>query len=305
MSTALLLFPDLALILIGCLLRRLSGPGLPLGVSFSAEVWPGIERLVYFVLFPALLFSASLRSRLDSSSTLPMLWVSIGVVLIALVAVWLARWILKPDARDFASLQQCAFRFNTYIGLALAQRLSGDAGVAQLAIIVAFAVPLCNALAVLPLASHSGGNLFVQLLRNPLLVATGSGLIGSTLGIELPEPVMALLNRMGQAAVALGLLSVGAGLNVSGVAGSRWLIGVVTVIKVVLVPACALWFGTLVGLQADMLATVVLFAALPTASSAYILAIQMGGNGPLVAAAITVSTLSAIITLPVWLSLVR
>jgi len=305
MSTALLLFPDLALILIGCLLRRLSGPGLPLGPSFSAEVWPGIERLVYFVLFPALLFTASLRSRLDSSSTLPMLWVAIGVVLIALVSVWLARWILKPDALDFASLQQCAFRFNTYIGLALAQRLSGDAGVAQLAIIVAFAVPLCNALAVLPLASHSGGNLIVQLLRNPLLVATGAGLIGSTLSIELPDPVMALLNRMGQAAVALGLMSVGAGLNVSGVAGSRWLVGVVTAIKLILVPACALWIGTFVGLQPDMLATVVLFAALPTASSAYILAIQMGGNGPLVAAAITVSTLSAMITLPVWLSLVR
>jgi predicted permease len=125
------------------------------------------------------------------------------------------------------------------------------------------------------------------------------------LGVELPEPVMALLNRMGQAAVALGLLSVGAGLNVSGVDGSRWLVGVVTAIKVALVPACALWFGTLIGLQSDMLATVVLFAALPTASSAYILAIQMGGNGPLVAAAITVSTLSAMITLPAWLSLVR
>jgi len=234
-----------------------------------------------------------------------MLWVAIGVVLIGLVAVWLTRWILRPDARDFASLQQCAFRFNTYIGLALAQRLSGDAGVAQLAIIVAFAVPLCNALAVLPLASHSGGNLVVQLLRNPLLVATGAGLIGSGIGLELPEPVMALLNRMGQAAVALGLLSVGAGLNVTGVAGSRCLVAVVTAIKVLLVPACALWFGTLLGLQADMLATVVLFAALPTASSAYILAIQMGGNGPLVAAAITVSTLSTMITLPVWLSLVR
>jgi predicted permease len=110
---------------------------------------------------------------------------------------------------------------------------------------------------------------------------------------------------MGQAAVALGLLSVGAGLNVTGVAGSRCLVAVVTAIKVLLVPACALWFGTLLGLQADMLATVVLFAALPTASSAYILAIQMGGNGPLVAAAITVSTLSTMITLPVWLSLVR
>lgn len=305
MSTALLLFPDLALILLGCLLRRLSGPGRPLGANFGVEVWPGIERLVYFVLFPALLFSAILRSKLDSRATLPMVLVAIAIVLIALAAVWLARSILKPDSRDFASLQQCAFRFNTYIGLALAQRLSGDAGVAQLAIIVAFAVPLCNALAVLPLASHAGGGLLVQLLRNPLLVATGAGLAGSAIGLELPEPVLALLNRMGQAAVALGLLAVGASLNLTAAIGTRALIAVVTLIKVVLVPACALWLGTRFSLRPDALATVMLFAALPTASSAYILAVQMGGNGPLVAQAITVSTVTTIVTLPFWLSFVR
>jgi len=305
MHTALLLFPDLALILIGFALRRLSGPEQPLGLKFHADIWPGIERLVYFVLFPALLFSATIQSHPDQKATLPMLLVALAAVITALSVIWLARALLKPDARDFASLQQCAYRFNSYIGLALAHRLSGAPGVAQMAIILAFAVPLCNALAVLPLASQAGGSLTRQLLRNPLLVATASGLLGSLVGLELPEPLHALLNRMGQAAVALGLMSVGAGLTLAGASRASALLGTVTVIKIILMPACALALGWLLHLEPDTLATVLLFAALPTASSAYILAVQMGGNGPLVATAITLSTLATLVTLPAWLAWVR
>ncbi|MCY1228926.1 hypothetical protein D9M72_412730 [compost metagenome] len=49
---------------------------------------------------------------------------------------------------------------------------------------------------------------------------------------------------------------------------------------------------------------VVLYASLPTASSAYILAVRMGGNGPMVAATISVMTVGAIVTTPLWLALV-
>ena len=65
---------------------------------------------------------------------------------------------------------------------------------------------------------------------------------------------------------------------------------------------CALWVGQAMGLPREVLQTVVLFSALPTASSAYILTVQMGGNGPLVARAVTVSTLVSILSLPMWLS---
>ena len=302
MTTALLLLPDLTLILVGCALRHLSGPRRPLGTSFGPDVWTAIERLVYFVLFPALLFSAILRSPLDVGSTLPMLLLALSSVSVAMAAVWIAGKVLKPDQRDFASIQQCAFRFNTYIGLALAQRLGGDACVAQFALIVTFAVPLCNGAAVLALAAHNGSGLLHQLLRNPLLVATLAGLAGNLMGLTLPEPLQAVLVRMGQASVALGLMAVGAGLNLHGASDSRLLLAIVTLIKVMLLPACALWVGQAMGLPREVLQTVMLFSALPTASSAYILTVQMGGNGPLVARAVTVSTLVSILSLPMWLS---
>jgi len=50
---------------------------------------------------------------------------------------------------------------------------------------------------------------------------------------------------------------------------------------------------------------VVLFAALPTASSAYILAVRMGGLAAPVAALITIQTLAAMVTLPLWVTFAR
>src|SRR5436305_4908653 len=48
LSAALVLLPDFLLIALGAILRRLR--------SFDGTFWSGVERLVYFVLFPALLF---------------------------------------------------------------------------------------------------------------------------------------------------------------------------------------------------------------------------------------------------------
>ncbi|MEO8937633.1 MAG: AEC family transporter, partial [Burkholderiaceae bacterium] len=49
----------------------------------------------------------------------------------------------------------------------------------------------------------------------------------------------------------------------------------------------------------------ILFAALPSASSAYILAVRMGGNGAIVAFLISASTIVSVLTLPIWISIAR
>ena len=68
-------------------------------------------------------------------------------------------------------------------------------------------------------------------------------------------------------------------------------------------PAIALGLIHLLGLSGVPATIVLLFAALPTASSAYILAARMGGRATPVAYAITVQTLLAMVTLPLWISL--
>ena len=296
MSSALLLVPDFSLILIGWLLVRYT--------PFDRAFWSGVERLVYFVLFPALLLQSTNSARFDFSSTSAMLGLAVATTAFGVVTGYLVKFVLRPAPLDFASGLQTAFRFNSYIGLALASRLGGSEGLALMALVVGVTVPLCNVVAVWALARHGESRLLRELARNPLILATAGGLITNLLGLHPPEVVAMTLNRIGSASTALGLMTVGAGLQMRGATGAigpvAWWCGV----KLLAMPAFAWLAGRYLPLTALQYQIVVLFASLPTAPSAYILAVRMGGNGPMVAATISLMTIAAIVTTPLWLALV-
>jgi predicted permease len=204
----------------------------------------------------------------------------------------------------YESGMQTAFRFNSYIALAIASRLAGEEGVGLMALLIGFGVPLCNMAAVHALA-HRSGNLLRELSKNPLLIATGSGLLFSLSGLTLPEVAGAVLSRLGSASIALGLLMVGAGLRLSGMKQDKLMSTYFTAVKLLAVPAVAYGLGRWIGLSGLQLQIVVLFCALPTASSCYILAARMGGNGPVTAFLISLGTLVSAVTIPFWLTLVH
>ncbi|MFJ4288462.1 AEC family transporter [Cupriavidus sp. NPDC089707] len=296
MSSALLLVPDFSLILIGWLLVRYS--------PFDRAFWGGVERLVYFVLFPALLLQSTNAAVFDFSSTSAMLGLALLAMAVGMAGGYAVKWVLKPDALSFASGLQTAFRFNSYIGLALASRLGGSEGLALMAVIVGCSVPLCNVAAVWALARHGETALWKELARNPLILATAGGLVTNLLGLHPPEVVAMTLNRLGSASTALGLMTVGAGLQMSGATGTVGPVAWWTGVKLLAMPCVAWLVGRHLPLTTLQYQIVVLYASLPTASSAYILAVRMGGNGPMVAATISVMTVGAIVTTPLWLALV-
>ncbi|MEC3769354.1 AEC family transporter [Cupriavidus sp. SS-3] len=296
MSSALLLVPDFSLILIGWLLVRYS--------PFDRAFWSGVERLVYFVLFPALLLQSTNTAVLDFSSTSAMLGLALLVLATGLAGGYAVKWVLRPDPVSFASGLQTAFRFNSYIGLALAARLGGSEGLALMAVIVGCTVPLCNVAAVWALARHGQSALWKELARNPLILATAGGLATNLMGLHAPEVLGMTLNRLGSASTALGLMTVGAGLQISGATGTAGPVAWWTGVKLLAMPCVAWLVGRHLPLTALQYQIVVLYASLPTASSAYILAVRMGGNGPMVAATISLMTVAAIVTTPLWLALV-
>lgn len=293
MSDALLLLPDFLLILCGFVICRYTALG--------RSVWDGAERLVYFVLFPALLFTAILRNPLSPGTLLPLAGSALAVVLVGIAAALaLGRW-PGVDARLHASGAQTAFRFNSYVALALAERLGGTPGVAWMALIMSLAVPLCNVAAVWPLARHGGHGYARELLRNPLILATGSGLLFNLLGLRLPELATVTLGRIGSAALPLGLMAVGAGLQFGALREGPRLAAALLSIRHLLLPAVAIVLVLALQLPPAQQAIVVAFAAMPTASSAYVLAVRMGGHGGYVAGLVTVSTLVGMAGLPLAL----
>ncbi len=293
MTEALLLLPDFLLIALGALLVRT--PALP------RPLWEAVERLVYLVLFPALLFGAIARNPLSLDTAAPLAGLALAVTALGIVVALTLRLLPKVDGLLHASGSQTAFRFNTYVALALAERLGGGAGLAWMALLVAVAVPVVNVAAVWPLARQGGQGLVRELARNPLILATTAGLLFNATGLTLPSMVQTTLSRLGAAALPLGLMAVGAGLQVGALRLAPALAAGLLGIRHLVLPAFALLLLMNTGLAAPQQAIVMAFASLPTASSAYVLAVRMGGNGPFTAGLVTLSTLLGMVTLPLWL----
>jgi hypothetical protein len=294
-SAALLVLPDFLLIAFGAFLAR--------AARFQPSFWSGVERLVYYVLFPALLFRALATLPLSFGDALPFLATGVGFTLLGIALSALGRPLLRLPSDVFAACFQCGFRFNTYIALAVAGRVAGERGLALLSLLIGMLVPLVNVAAVAVLAHGRETHVGRALATNPLVIACVAGLAWNALALPRPAVAMRVVDLLAAAALPLGLLAVGAGLSFRGaglpVAALAWWNGV----KLVALPACALVLARLAGLDATETTIAVAMAAVPTATSAYVLAVQMGAPGAPVALLISTGTLLAGLTLPVWLAL--
>ena len=292
MNTALLLLPDFALILLGATIRR----WMHLGDHF----WTGVEKLVYFILFPALLINAIIKTRLDLGAALPLLGTAFAAMAGGMLLGLLPKLFTRLPALTYASMFQCAYRFNSYIALAVAGMLFGAPGIATMGLIVGAAVPFANLVSVWMLARHGETALWREVARNPLIWGTASGFLLNLAGFVPPAPLQAFLGRLADASIALGLIAVGAALRLDGGSAVRGFASWLVAVKLLVLPLIAIGVGSLLGLSGLNFQVVVLFAALPTASSAYILAMRMGGDGRSVAWLISATTLGSMLTLPAW-----
>ncbi len=294
MADALLLLPDFAMIALGFVLCRYT--------ALNRPVWDAVERLVYFLLFPALLFLSIVRHPLPGAAALQLAGIGAALVAVAVSLAYALR--LWPGVNPLlhASGAQTAFRFNTYLALALAERLGGAPGLAAVAVLISVCVPLVNVAAVWPLARQGGQGLARELARNPLILATVGGLIFNALGLTLPGLAVTLVQRISAAALPLGLMAVGAGLRMGALREGPGLAAALMTIRHLLFPAWAITLVWWLGLEPALASVVVIFAAVPTASTSYVLAVRMGGHGPYVAGLVTLSTLLAMPGLPLALA---
>ena len=296
-NPAWLLIPDFLLVACGFALCRFT--------PLHRPVWDGIERLVYYVLFPVLLFNSIHRSALQPGATAELAAGAVGVVLAGIDLAYALKRVPGIDARLHASGAQVAFRFNSFFALATAERLAGVQGLALIALVIALAVPLCNLGAVWPLARHGGQGFGRELVRNPLIIATVAGLAANLAGLPLPELVSITLQRIGTAALPLGLMAAGAGLGIGSLTLAPRLSAGLLAIRHGALPLLAIGLAFALRLPTVQTLILVSFAAMPTASSSYVLAARMGGHGPYVAGLVTLSMLLSIVTLPAWLALLQ
>jgi len=291
--------PIFALILLGLGLRRFGFPG--------DGFWPAAERFTYFILFPALLVHRLALSRLGDYAVLPVAGVIVVLLLAMTALIYALRPWLQVDGPAFTSVYQGVIRFNTYVGLAVVLAMFHAEGGTVAALIMAIMIPLINVLCVLVLSTHAHGAATVNgvvwgLITNPLILGCLTGIGLNLSGIGLPWGSAAVLEVLARAALPLGLLAVGAGLRLEGLTRPGLLVAT-SGLKLLILPALTALLCMIVQPGRMETAVLITFAALPGASTAYILARQMGGDAALIAAIITVETALTLVTLPavlVW-----
>ncbi|MFR0673341.1 AEC family transporter [Enterobacterales bacterium AW_CKDN230030176-1A_HGKHYDSX7] len=292
----LALVPVALLIALGVALRR-SG-------WIADAFWPQAEKLGYYVLLPALFVHGLASARLEAVPVGRLMGVLVVATTLVAALLWAAHRRLPFDGPAFTSVFQGGVRFNNYVGVSAAAGLFGAHGIALAAVANAAIVPTVNILCVLVFARHGAGGqatgrgVLRQLLLNPLLLACALGGALRLFEASLPPGLEPTLKALGQASLPLGLLCIGAALNLSAV--RQWLtpIAVSSSVKFLLMPLVTLALCRLFGLDGEAALAALVFQALPTASSAYIMARQLGGDAPLMAGIIAGQTLLAALALP-------
>ncbi|KAF0180731.1 MAG: auxin efflux carrier [Nitrospirae bacterium] len=293
------LLPIFALIAGGFLLRAV--------FIRSETAWRLVEKSAYYVLFPSLLIVTLSRLRFDVGTLAPLLAITSASLIIVAAFLLVFRARLPFDGPSFSSIFQGAIRYNTYVGLSAASAVYGESGIAMMALLAAAMIPTVNVLSVYVLtrfASHKGFSwqtTFGELVKNPLILSALAGLSLSAFQMQLPAIVADILGALGKASLPLGLLAVGAGLNLTSISGHSRPIVLGSVLKLLVLPSLVWGMGVLASIDPVHLAVAVLYSSLPTASSAFILARELGGDHSLMASIITVQTMLAFLTMPVIL----
>jgi predicted permease len=299
------LVPVFLLILAGALVRRLLVP--------DPQHWIGVERLVYYVLFPALLIETLARADLSAVPAAGMAGaLAAAIVLMSAFCLALRRPLqrrLDLDGPAFTSVFQGATRWQTFVAIAVADNLYPQAGVALAAVAVVAMIPLINVINVWVLAHYAAPqrprwrDVALAIARNPLIWACALGSALNPIAGLVPSTVTVVVDLLGRASLPVGLVLVGSGLDPAAMLRPHRVTFLTAVLKLILMPVLAVTLGVLLGVSGQGLVVVACCAAVPSASNAYVLARQMGGDAPLMAEILTVQTIAAMLTMPVVIAI--
>lgn len=269
----------------------------------SLDFWPMADKFTYYVLMPALLIYKLSIAKIDLSQSVNLVITSLLNIILILVILIVLNFVLHFEAKAFTSIVQGGIRFNSYVLLAFVDTVYGDKGLVLAAIVMAFAIPVINILCISTFAVYvRHGNFsikafFKTIIKNPLIGACAVGGLINASDMHLPLFILKYLSVVSNAALPMGLLSVGVGLELRYLKYAKKELLVSTIVKLLLFPLLAYGIGILFGLSGLSLSVAVIFGAMPTAVSGYILARELGGDVSLMASIITLQTLACMATL--------
>ncbi|MTI16474.1 AEC family transporter [Rhodobacteraceae bacterium RKSG542] len=275
------------------------------------ESWSGLEALCYWVLFPAIIFRNLGTANFSEMPVGAMTVVVLGTFL----SLCLITQLLKPalcrcfgfSGPRFTSVFQGIVRWNAFISMGVAGSFIGEEGVTLLAIVIALQVPLVNAICVTQISIYASGTkpnfkkIFRDLATNAYVIATLLGLALNFSGLTLPTSAYSFISMLAGAALPLGMLCVGASINLAALRRPSTALLVGSLPRLCLAPLLAYALILWTGLEPVAAAAVIIAFATPAGGGAYLLAKQLGGDAELMAEILVFQTVVAVFTMTFWL----
>ena len=293
-----ILFPSIALIGLGFYLFQ--------SRMLNAEFWNGAEKLNYYILFPSLLFSSLAHANINMGHIDSILMVIFIVMAIVLGSVYTFALFKKIPVTETGVYVQSLIRFNTYIGLSIATTLNNPEIKSILVNILAIAIPFVNVISILSLTPKNQlkiKNILLSLIKNPLISSCLLGITFNLCNIPIWSGFTGLLNAFSSSSLMLGLLCVGTAIQLKGMKEYLAQSIIISALRLLLIPFIAWLSIHFFDLNHEAIVAIMIFFAIPTASSAYILTKLLKGNYQLMASVISLQTILSVFSLAIILSL--
>lgn len=289
--------PFFALIGVGYLSGRSS--------FLSEEGVAAITKFVFYFALSAMLFKFASNLSLSEIYSTPFVLAYLSGTTTVYLLAYAVAMLRKVSRAEAAVEAQCAVIGNTgFLGVPLLIALLGaKAAGPELMVLTIDLFVFSSVITILITAAREGrvhwrilGTLGMGLLKNPMIVSMGLGVLWSVTGWPVPRPINDFMGILGGAATPGALFAIGASLAARS-AERLEVAGWLSFCKLVLHPT-AVAIAALLVFPVDRFAAHVMVAAasLPVAGNTYILAQHFRVAPQRVSASILVSTAISVLT---------
>ena len=243
-----------------------------------------MNKVVFKVFLPVLLFYNVYTTDLGTAVDIRLiLYAASGVLILFFLLVLIVPRLEKENPKR-GVLIQGVFRSNFVIfGIPVATSIYGEGNVGTTAMLIATIVPLFNVLAVISLEIFRDSQINVKkitkgVITNPLIIAAVIGIIFLLIGIQLPSSVLSTVKDISKMATPLGLILLGASFSFSDIKKYLNKTIIVTITKLIVVPAIMIPLSVFLGFRGIALLTLTIIYGAPTGVSTFQMAKQMDGD---------------------------
>ena len=298
------LFPVFAIIVLGHVLKRV---GMTNDLFLNKS-----DRLIYFILFPILLFWKIGTAPPAASMNFDYCLAALSAVTVVFVLSIFYIKIFRVGEFQAGTFSQSCYRFNSYAGMALVLSAFGEAGGRYFGILIGIIIPWINVMAVTVLIWFAGRRLtfwkqvqvtFKAVFSNPLFIACIAGFIYSNTLNAFPKPIDNTFSLFSRITLPLALLSIGGALTLKNLKTYFSLSIVASGFKLLVLPLTGYFMLSFFNVTGLPFKVSMIFFTLPTSTAMYVLSSQLNSDTDLASATIFMSTVLSFFSLSLALLL--